>query len=152
MRKEDKQLPILILTALGDEEDRVAGLKEGADDYLPKPFNLDEFLLRINGMLRRSEWYRPELDQAEPYCFADNRVDLQNLQAETSRGKINLTDLERRMLTTFFAAEGQTLSRSELRMRKYFEEDPAQPKHFLTVRGRGYRFVKTPAEEPSQGA
>lgn len=165
IRKKDKQLPILILTAMGGEEDRVAGLREGADDYLAKPFNLDEFLLRISGMLRRSEWYRPSLNPQEPYLFADNRVDLHNLQAETPRGTITLTDLERRMLATFFSAEGQTLSRSELlksvwgmtedtetrtldnfivRLRKYFEADPGQPKHFLTVRGLGYRFVKDP--------
>lgn len=167
VRKQDRQLPILILTALGDEEDRVAGLQEGADDYLAKPFSLDEFLLRIGGMLRRSEWYRPSLDPKEPYLFADNRIDLHNLQAETAQGTITLTDLERRMLGTFFSAEGQTLSRSELlksvwgltedtetrtldnfivRLRKYFEEDPGQPKHFLTVRGSGYRFVKEPEQ------
>ncbi len=165
IRAKDKRLPILILTALGDEEDRIAGLQEGADDYLSKPFNLDEFLLRISGMLRRSEWYRPHNASRESYVFGDNRIDLQNLEAEATVGKIKLTELEGRMLATFFANQGETLTRAELlksvwgltegtetrtldnfivRLRKYFETDPANPKHFLTVRGRGYRFVKEP--------
>ncbi len=165
MRKQAPQLPILILTALGEEKDRVKGLQEGADDYLNKPFNLDEFLLRVRGMLRRSKWYRPEADLSEPYLFGNNRVDLDNLKAKTRQGEITLTELEARMLATFFATEGQTLRRGDLleqvwglssdtetrsldnfivRLRKYFEEDPSQPQHFLTVRGRGYRFVQKP--------
>jgi two-component system alkaline phosphatase synthesis response regulator PhoP len=164
-RKQDQQLPILILTALGGEEDRVAGLREGADDYLAKPFNLDEFLLRISGMLRRSDWYRPAQNLHGPYRFGSNIVDLQNLEAETATGRIKLTELEGRMLGTFFGAEDQTLTRAELlgsvwgmtedtetrtldnfivRLRKYFEKDPTSPRHFLTVRGRGYRFVREP--------
>lgn len=164
-RKQDKQLPILILTALGDEQDRIAGLKEGADDYLGKPFSLDEFLLRVSGMLRRSKWYQPQHDPKEPYLFGENRVDLHNLSAETAHGPVKLTELEGRMLATFFSTEGQTLTRAELlksvwgmtedtetrtldnfivRLRRYFEADSAQPRHFLTVRGRGYRFVRDP--------
>lgn len=169
MRKESPQLPILMLTALGEEQDRVAGLAVGADDYLTKPFSLDEFLLRVRGMLRRLEWYRPSHERAESYLFAGNRIDLKNLQAETPRGEVRLTELEGRMLTIFFDNDGQTLTRAELlrsvwglagdtetrtldnfivRLRKYFEADPTDPKHFLTVRGRGYRFVREPEENP----
>lgn len=165
MRKAEPQLPILILTALGEEQDRVKGLKEGADDYLAKPFNLDEFLLRISGMLRRSTWYQPTQIKEKPYLFATNRIDLRNLEATTANGNVHLTELEGRMLEIFFSSEGETLTRAELlksvwgmvedtetrtldnfivRLRKYFEENPAQPKHFLTVRGRGYRFVREP--------
>ena len=165
IRRKDKQLPILILTAQGSVEDRVQGLREGADDYLAKPFSLDEFLLRVNGMLRRSEWYRSSTKISARYEFGPNQVDLNNLKATTAHGEVNLTDLECRMLATFFRAEGQTLSRSALltsvwgmaedaetrtldnfivRLRKYFEEDPSNPKHFLTVRGQGYRFVRKP--------
>jgi two-component system alkaline phosphatase synthesis response regulator PhoP len=168
MRKADPQLPILILTALGEEQDRVRGLKEGADDYLTKPFNLDEFLLRVRGMLRRSAWYQPALNAEENYQFGSNRIDLKNLQAFTAHGDIRLTELEGRMLTSFFANEGDTLTRAELlksvwgmaedtetrtldnfivRLRKYFEVDPASPRHFLTVRGRGYRFVRDPERQ-----
>ncbi len=64
MRQSAPQLPILMLTALGEEQDRISGLKEGADDYLTKPFSLDEFLLRVRGMLRRSAWYQPRHSQA----------------------------------------------------------------------------------------
>ena len=166
MRKTAAQLPILMLTALGEEQDRIKGLKEGADDYLTKPFNLDELLLRVHGMLRRSAWYQPAYNREEGYLFGSNRIDLRNLTATTASGAIRLTELEGRMLETFFANEGETLTRAELlksiwgmaadtetrtldnfivRLRKYFEVDPAKPKHFLTVRGRGYRFVKKPS-------
>ena len=165
MRKTQPKLPILMLTALGEEQDRVSGLKEGADDYLTKPFSLDEFLLRIHGMLRRSAWYQPSQIKTEDYQFGSNLIDLNNLAAETTKGKIRITELEGRMLAIFFSNEGETLTRATLlksvwgmaedtetrtldnfivRIRKYFEEDPANPKHFLTVRGRGYRFVRTP--------
>jgi len=165
MRKTHPQLPILMLTALGEDQDRVSGLKEGADDYLTKPFSLDEFLLRIRGMLRRSAWYQPSQIKTEDYQFGSNLIDLNNLAAETTKGKIRITELEGRMLAIFFSNEGETLTRATLlksvwgmaedtetrtldnfivRIRKYFEEDPANPKHFLTVRGRGYRFVRKP--------
>ena len=165
MRAASSQLPILILTALGEDQHRIKGLQEGADDYLAKPFNLDEFLLRVNGMLKRSAWYQPDYDEETSYQFGSNTIDLKNLDAETAGGTIRLTELEGRMLATFFANENETLTRAELlksvwgmaedtetrtldnfivRLRKYFEEDPANPKHFLTVRGRGYRFIKEP--------
>ena len=165
MRKTQQQLPILMLTALGEEQDRVNGLKEGADDYLTKPFSLDEFLLRVRGMLRRSAWYLPSQDKKKDYQFGNNLINLNNLAAKTAKGKIRITELEGRMLAVFFSNEGETLTRATLlksvwgmaedtetrtldnfivRIRKYFEEDPANPKHFLTVRGRGYRFVRTP--------
>ncbi len=163
LRRQDPRLPILILTARTGEKDRVEGLGLGADDYLTKPFNLDEFLLRVKGMLRRSEWYRPGPAQGGRYAFGSNEVDLKSHRARTPQGELPLTDLEVRMLRTFFQREGEILSRAELlravwgispdtetrtldnfivRMRKYFEPDPANPIHFLTVRGRGYRFVR----------
>jgi DNA-binding response OmpR family regulator len=164
MRRQDKRLPILILTALGEEQHRVDGLHAGADDYLTKPFSLGEFLLRVKGMLRRSQWYRPP-QTGETAVFGANRVNLAELAAETPRGAVTLTELEGRMLAAFLAAEGRVLSRSELleqvwgmaadtetrtldnfvvRLRKHFETDPANPRHFQTVRGRGYRFVREP--------
>jgi DNA-binding response OmpR family regulator len=167
MRQSAAQLPILMLTALGEEENRIKGLKEGADDYLTKPFSLDEFLLRVRGMLRRSAWYQPRPTREEVYQFGGNRIDLRNMQAITRRGDIRLTELECRMLASFFANEGETLTRAELlksvwglvedtetrtldnfivRLRKYFEEDPSNPQYFLTVRGRGYRFVRKPGK------
>ncbi|OHB28741.1 MAG: DNA-binding response regulator [Desulfuromonadaceae bacterium GWC2_58_13] len=163
IRRNDSRLPIIMLTARCEERDRIDGLSTGADDYLTKPFSLDEFMLRIKGMLRRSEWYRPGSGLGRSYRFGDNEVNLKEQKATTARGEIPLTELEVRMLRTFFQQEGETLSRAELlaavwgmapdtetrtldnfivRMRKYFETDPTNPVHFLTVRGRGYRFSR----------
>ena len=114
MRQTSPQLPILILTALGEEQSRVKGLQAGADDYLSKPFNLEEFLLRVSGMLKRSSWYQPDFDRDKSYRFGSNSVDLKNLQADTASGVIRLTELEGRMLETFFARAGETLTRAEL--------------------------------------
>jgi two-component system, OmpR family, alkaline phosphatase synthesis response regulator PhoP len=163
VREEDPRLPILILTARADERDRVEGLAAGADDYLTKPFNLEEFLLRVRGMLRRSEWYRPASSVDNQQNFGDIRLDLREQRAATPRGEVLLTELEVRMLRIFMQREGEVVTRAELlesvwgispetetrtldnfilRLRKYFEPDPARPIHFLTVRGRGYRFVR----------
>ena len=168
MREAAPQLPILILTALGEEDNRVKGLQAGADDYLSKPFNLEEFLLRVGGMLKRSSWYQADFARERSFRFGSNSVDLNNLQAVTAHGVIRLTELEGRMLETFFARSGETLTRAELlksvwgmaedtetrtldnfivRLRKYFEQDPAHPQHFLTVRGRGYRFERNREEQ-----
>jgi len=163
IREKNKRLPILILTARGDEGDRVRGLELGADDYMTKPFNLSEFLLRVQGMLRRSEWYRPEVGGVERYAFGTNEVDFRGRRARTAHGIVELTELEVRMLQIFFSRADETLTRPELlesvwgvspesetrtldnfivRLRKYFELDPSRPVHFLTERGRGYRFVR----------
>jgi DNA-binding response OmpR family regulator len=165
IRALDPRLPVLMLTALSSEADRVEGLRHGADDYLTKPFSLAEFLLRVEGILRRSAWYRRPVDAGQPYRFGENRVDLASGRAATPRGDVALTELELKMLRQFVAREGEVLSRAELlesvwgmspesetrtldnfvvRLRKYFEPDPSAPVHFLTVRGRGYRFVGKP--------
>jgi DNA-binding response OmpR family regulator len=162
IRKLDPRVPILILSARAEEGDRVIGLAAGADDYLMKPFNLNEFLLRVKGMLRRSSWYRPEPVE-EAYRFGDNEVFLLSYHARTAQGEIDLTELEVKMLVFFFQNEGRALSRSLLletvwgyssdtetrtldnfivRLRRYFEPDPSHPIHFQTVRGIGYRFVR----------
>ncbi|MGD0844060.1 MAG: response regulator transcription factor [Geobacteraceae bacterium] len=162
IRTMDTRVPILILTARSAEGDRITGLEKGADDYLVKPFNLSEFLLRVRGMLRRSAWYRPEPVE-EAYRFGDNEVFLLSYRARTAQGEIDLTDLEVKMLALFFQKEGETVTRKTLlervwgysldtetrtldnfivRIRKYFEPDPANPVYFQTVRGVGYRFVR----------
>jgi DNA-binding response OmpR family regulator len=162
IRLTDQRVPILILTARADEGDRITGLEAGADDYLTKPFSLSEFLLRVRGMLRRFGWYRPDpVDEA--YRFGDNEVYLLSYHAKTAQGEIDLTELEVKTLSLFFQKEGEAVTRTELleqvwgyssdaetrtldnfivRLRKYFEPDPAHPIYFLTVRGVGYRFVR----------
>lgn len=162
VRAMDTRVPILMLTARTEEGDRITGLEKGADDYLTKPFSLSEFLLRVHGMLRRSAWYRPEPVE-EGYRFGDNKVYLLSYRANTAQGEIDLTDLEVRMLSLFFQKEGETVSRKTIlekvwgyssdtetrtldnfivRLRKYFEPDPANPVYFQTIRGIGYRFSK----------
>jgi DNA-binding response OmpR family regulator len=162
IRKLDARVPILILSARAEEGDRITGLASGADDYLTKPFNLGEFLLRVKGMLRRSSWYRPEPVE-EGYSFGDNEVFLLSYQARTAQGEIDLTDLEVKTLSLFFRNEGQVVTRKTLlegvwgyssqaetrtldnfivRLRKYFEPDPAKPVFFQTIRGVGYRFTR----------
>jgi len=162
MRELDSRVPILMLTARSEDVDRVSGLESGADDYLTKPFNLAEFLLRVKGMLRRSSWYRPDPIE-EGYQFGVNEVYLLSYRAKTAQGEIDLTEMEVRVLSLFFQREEQVIPRGELlesvwgyssdtetrtldnfvvRLRKYFERDPSRPEHFLTVRGVGYRFSR----------
>ena len=153
-----------MLTAKAEEYDRIKGLSVGADDYLTKPFSLNEFLLRIKRMLARLNWYKDE-KPASLLEFAGNRIDLEEGNAETPNGQITLTDQELKLLRAFPAREGKLVERAELleaawgmapdtetrtldnfivRLRKHFEADPSQPQHFLTVRGRGYRFISQP--------
>jgi len=162
VRKLDARVPILMLTARSEDSDRVHGLENGADDYLTKPFNLVEFLLRVKGMLRRSSWYRPDPVE-EGYVFGDNEVYLLSYRAKTAQGEIDLTEMEVRVLALFFQKEGEIIPRGALlqsvwgyttdtetrtldnfivRLRRYFEPDPAKPVHFQTVRGVGYRFSR----------
>lgn len=162
VRELDARVPILMLTARSEDSDRVSGLEKGADDYLTKPFNLAEFLLRVKGMLRRSSWYRPDPVE-EAYKFGDNEVFLLSYRARTAQGEIDLTEMEVRVLSLFFQKEGEIIPRGELlhsvwgytndtetrtldnfivRLRKYFEPEPGRPVHFLTVRGVGYKFIR----------
>jgi two-component system, OmpR family, alkaline phosphatase synthesis response regulator PhoP len=164
IRRDNERLPILMLTAKAEEYDRIKGLSVGADDYLTKPFSLNEFLLRVKRMLARLNWYKDE-KPASLLEFAGNRIDLEEGSAETPNGQITLTDQELKLLRAFAAREGKLVERPELleaawgmapdtetrtldnfivRLRKHFEADPSQPQHFLTVRGRGYRFISQP--------
>jgi len=163
IRRLDPKLPVLMLTARSDDQDRIAGLSVGADDYLTKPFNLDEFMLRVKGMLRRSDWYRPQASPESDYRFGANSVNLKEHTARAGDSRFELTDIEVKLLRAFFRREGEIIPRTELlaaawgvapgtetrtldnfvvRLRKYFETDPARPVHFRTVRGRGYQFVR----------
>ncbi len=164
LREGGNQIPILMLTARGTEDDRITGLSHGADDYLAKPFNLKEFLLRVAALLRRSSWQTVKLENRH-YDFGSNRIDFETHQASTANETIQLTELEIKMLQLFFDHDGKVLSRGELlqqvwgmspdtetrtldnfivRLRKYFEIDPSKPCYFRTIRGRGYRFTKHP--------
>jgi len=160
IRSLDKQLPVLMLTAMGREQDRIDGLSCGADDYLTKPFNLSELLLRVSGMLRRAGWYRSK-PAAQTFRLDRCIINLDNGEVSNASSTFVLTELELRMLRLFIEHQGEVLSRAFIlkavwgmapdtetrtldnfivRLRKYFEADPAHPRHFVTVRGRGYRF------------
>ncbi|MCD6527495.1 MAG: response regulator transcription factor [Desulfuromonas sp.] len=161
IRQNNPQMPILMLTAMNREQDRIDGLADGADDYLAKPFSLDELLLRINGMLRRSAWYRPSPPPTQHYALDSHTINLANGEVTGVNDKQVLTELELKMLRLFIDHEGEVLSRAFLlksiwgiapdtetrtldnfivRLRKYFEQSPSRPQFFITVRGQGYRF------------
>jgi two-component system alkaline phosphatase synthesis response regulator PhoP len=162
VRRRSEKLPILMLTARSTEQDRVIGLKLGADDYMVKPFHLPELLLRIGRMLQRSRWYfRPDRPARE-VKVAGYHVDLDQLRGRGPRGNLELTALEADLLELLTAEPSTVHSRAELlervwgyrsdvetrtidnfivRLRRYFEKEPEQPVHFISVRGRGYMYI-----------
>ncbi len=162
VRRQDQRLPILMLTARSTDQDRIQGLELGADDYMVKPFHLKELLLRVRRMLERTNWYARDVPREREITVAGYRVDLEKLQGEGPRGEIQITALEADLLAVLTAEPNRVLSRAELlervwgyssgvasrtvdnfivRLRKYFEEEPDQPRHFISVRSRGYMYV-----------
>ncbi|MBW1699683.1 MAG: response regulator transcription factor [Deltaproteobacteria bacterium] len=169
IRLEDRNIPILILSAKGDSEDKVKGFSDGADDYLSKPFNLEEFLLRVERLLFRAAQHQGRspaggedgVANDTVYTFGSNRIDFSTLTAYGPAGKINLTEQEARLLKLFISHRGIPISRKKLleigwgyahgtesrtvdnfvvRLRKYFEKDPKKPLHFKSLRSVGYLF------------
>ncbi len=153
--RTDKDVPILMLTALSETDNRITGLSAGADDYLPKPFDPRELILRINNILRRGgPAATPKVEQLVfgPYTF-------QIARRELKRGGevLKLTDREQEILTIFAERAGETIPRHELvgddsdvgertidvqinRLRRKIERDPSNPVWLQTVRGIGYRL------------
>lgn len=166
IRLEDERLPVLILSAKNSAEDRVKGLVLGVDDYLSKPFVLDEFLLRVERLLIRNSWSKEESDpqntqSSDEYVFGENKIEFKNNLAICRGKQISLTEQELRLLRLFIANRGRALSRGEIlelawgfskslstrtvdnfvvRFRKYFEEDPKNPVYFKSRRSVGYVF------------
>ena len=161
VRLSNHEVPILILTAKDMAQDRIAGLKRGADDYLTKPFNLEELLLRVSNLLRRSQRIKGEaIDQFE---FGNNFVNFETYEGTTFRGEaITLTKKEAMLLKLLVERKNEVVSRNQilqavwgydlfpstrtidnfiLAFRKYFEEDPKQPRFFHSIRGVGYKFT-----------
>jgi two-component system, OmpR family, alkaline phosphatase synthesis response regulator PhoP len=179
LRQQGRLLPILMLTARGHAQDVLRGFAAGADDYLAKPFDLDIFLARVNGLLRRWDWMQQNRAAAaaaavpaanDCYEFAGRVIDFDQLELRHGTRHLSLTAMEARFLRYLVQHEGRTVSRRAIleevwevhedtdtraidnfivRLRRYLEDEPSAPKHLLTVRGVGYRFVATPeASEP----
>ncbi len=165
LREQGRNTPVLFLTARGDPQDRVRGLEAGGDDYLTKPFHLDEFLLRIRAILRRWEWFKKSIARpvtGTTLAFAGNEANFRTFQAQSWDGTTHdLTEKEAMILKVLAEKPGEVVTRDDLlekvwgyevfpstrtvdnfilRLRKIFERDPHNPRHFLTVRGVGYRF------------
>ncbi len=163
IRKENTQVPLLFLTAKGSSNDRIQGLKLGADDYLTKPFNLEELLLRIQILLRRGKIVLPEKD-IEYYTFGDNEIDFIKYEIKgVNKAVIEITKREIALLKLLIKRKGEVVSREEildtiwgtdvfpssrtidnyiLAFRKYFEHNQREPKHFHSIRGIGYKFTE----------
>jgi two-component system OmpR family response regulator len=169
IRENQWNLPILILSARTLSEDRTRGFDVGADQYMMKPFELDELLSRVKNLLTKAERTasaspRPKVQR---YAFAESEIDFENLRVTVAGQPVNLTPMMMKLLQYFVANEGRLIPRAELlenvwempghintrapdqflsRLRKIFEKDPSNPRHFLTIRDAGYRFVAKPEE------
>jgi len=162
LREAGNTVPILFLTARGSDGDRLLGLRLGADDYLTKPFLVEELVLRIRGILRRSDWSRSPPVTGPTLHIGGRTIRLTEMRAETIDGDVQLTEREAMLLRYFAENEGRVVTRRELlervwgysfdtstrtldtfvhRLRKYFEDEPQHPQFFHTVRGVGYRFT-----------
>jgi DNA-binding response OmpR family regulator len=169
IRLEDEKLPVLIISAKGGPDDKIKGFSYGVDDYLAKPFNLEEFLLRIDRLIKRYSWIHNNDENVESYkneknykyVFGNNTIDFMTMTAIGVHGLIHLTDQEAKLLKLFIVNKGKALSRKVLlevcwgytgetttrtvdnfivRLRKYFENDPENPLYFKSIRSIGYIF------------
>ncbi len=167
IRKKNKVIPIMILSAKGASNDRIIGLEHGCDDYLSKPFELKELLLRIKSLLRRGpKSINVDMSALDTiYSFSDGHIDFEASKVKSKYGVNLLTEHEKKLLGFFCRNENKVLSREEIlhhvwgvsrktdtrtldnfivKLRKYFEENPKNPKHFICQRGRGYVFIPFP--------
>ena len=173
LRLAGQYVPILMLTARNRPEDVLKGFEAGADDYLPKPFELAILIARLHGLLRRREWLNRSRgaqsnntennkDAAGVFTFSGKTIDFNQLELKSFGRTIKLTLMEADLLKYLIKNKGQTVSRKSIlenvwglhedtdtraidnfivRLRRYIEEDPSNPRHLLTIRGIGYRFV-----------
>jgi two-component system alkaline phosphatase synthesis response regulator PhoP len=194
LRAARNYVPVLMLTARSRPEDVLKGFAAGADDYLPKPFDLSILLARLQGLLRRSQWTRagqpvdavsnpssqPSLNSSQAasdprsvsdfgtFSFDGRTIDFGTLELRTAENVIHLTLMESELLRHLVRNDGRVVSRKQIleevwglhedtdtraidnfmvRLRRYIEDDPAQPRHLLTVRGVGYRFLAHPEKK-----
>lgn len=160
VRLTNNDIPIMILSASNQSQDRIKGLKSGADDYIAKPFELEELLLRVDKLIRRTQKDTTRLTLTE-YSFGANKVDFSSYAAVGVQGEFKLTKKESQLLKLLIEKKNEVVTREEilktvwgytvfpstrtidnfiLAFRKYFEEDPKNPTYFLSLRGVGYKF------------
>ena len=172
LRRAGQFVPVLMLTARGRPEDVLQGFESGADDYLPKPFELPILLARVQGLLRRREWFQLDLDRQPPvpptasrFTFRERTIDFEQFEVHVGDKTMPLTVMEASLLRYLVEHEGRPVSRKTIlekvwgvredtdtraidnfivRLRRYLEDEPARPRHLQTVRGVGYRFVANP--------
>ncbi|MCB0537605.1 MAG: response regulator transcription factor [Bacteroidetes bacterium] len=166
IRLTDQETPILFLTAKDTGKDKIEGLKLGADDYLTKPFNLEELLLRTKVLIKHSFKGTENELTINSYTFGGNKINFSTFEAKTHQGEtINLTKKESALLKLLIDRQNQVVSREQilqyvwgydvypstrtidnfiLSFRKYFEKDAKNPQHFHSVRGVGYKFTSEP--------
>lgn len=175
MRGAGQFVPTLMLTARGHPNDVLKGFAAGADDYLTKPFDLAILIARIRGLLRRREWLTRSINTAstsppaqDVFKFGDKSVDFDRLELHVREQTFPLTLMEANVLRYLIQHDGKPVSRKRMleevwnlhedtdtraidnfivRLRRYIEDDPAKPRHVLTVRGVGYRFRSEPDKE-----
>lgn len=164
LRRQQNFVPVLMLTARGRPDDVVRGFESGADDYLPKPFDLTVLIARVRGLLRRRTWMQPAA-LSDQISLGDRVIDFQRMELETEGERVPLTLMETNFLRYLAQRDGQTVSRRAIledvwgvhedtdtraidnfvvRLRRYIEPDPTKPRHLVTVRGVGYRFHRDP--------
>ena len=165
MRRAGNYVPVLMLTAKGRPEDLVEGLERGADDYLPKPFDLPVLLARVRGLIRRRDWTRGgagEADAAQRVRVGEAEVDFAGFELRRGGECFRLTLLEAMLLRLLVSRRGEVVGKGEIlekvwnlnadtetravdnfvmRLRRYLEDDPARPRLLQTVRGVGYRLL-----------
>lgn len=162
IRLENVDIPILFLTAKDARSDVIDGFKRGADDYITKPFNLEEMLLRVKALIKRSWSEEEKEDNLQSFEFGKNKVNFKTFEASGAKGDFALSKKEAKLLKLFIERPNEVVSRKQilqyvwgydvfpstrtidnfiLNFRKYFEVDPKNPQHFHSVRGVGYKFV-----------
>lgn len=163
VRVSNNDVPILMLSAKGSSADRILGLKKGADDYLSKPFNLEELLLRVDKLIEKNKKLLDKETIGNTYSFGDNFIDFNAQEAiNWKKDKIELSKKEAMLLKLLVENDGQVVTREKilqmvwgynvypttrtidnfiLNFRKYFEKNSRTPAHFHSVRGAGYKFT-----------
>ena len=162
LRAAGEFVPVLMLTARGRPADVLKGFESGADDYLPKPFELQILLARVRGLLRRRQWMQQDQHEPEQLTFAGKTLDLESLELHVDGKAYQLTQMECDLLRYLVTNAGKAVSRKAIleevwdlhedtdtraidnfivRLRRYLETDPTKPKHVVTVRGVGYKFI-----------